>query len=517
MQDDHPPLLGRPDPAKAATDSPISMRRTWVARHLPIVAALLLTFPGPARADDPALSNQRDAKDIGAEIRVAPLQATDASRAPTLTIERYREDWSVLANPASRTGRWTERFKYIPLDQSGQVYLTTGGEVRERFEGYDGNQWGSARDQHYLWSRVMPYADLHVGRVRFFAQPILAYASGIKPRPSPIDQTGADLLQGFVDIVEDLGPDTSLRIEAGRQMFGLGSERLVGTRYGLNVPLAYDGTRANLYVRNGRLQIFYVRPVENRTGNLDDRSSHRQALWGAYGTHWFKADQTIGIDLYYLGFRDRQAIVQQGSGREERATFGVRWFSSASNWHWNFEEAYQIGSFAGGRVRAWGLANELGRTLPDLPLSPDLNLRVDFISGDKSAGRRSMQGFDPMFPKGKYFGGLSPVGPRNIIDVHPDLTLKLSRKLSLGLSAMAYWRQSLGDGVYDTPGRLLRAGSSGQSRFIGKQAEVALAWQASPELSLAGSLAAFAPGAFIRETGPAHTIRMLGLETNFRF
>ena len=81
---------------------------------------------------------------------MAPLQATDASRAPTLTIERYREDWSVLADPAKQTGRWTEPLKYIPLDKSGTDYLTTGIELRERYEGYDGLQWGSARDQHYL-------------------------------------------------------------------------------------------------------------------------------------------------------------------------------------------------------------------------------------------------------------------------------------------------------------------------------------------------------------------------------
>ena len=362
----------------------------------------------------------------------------------------------------------------------------------------------------------MPYADLHLGQVRVFVQPILAYASGLTPAPTPIDRTGADLLQGFVDVVQDLGPKTSLRVEVGRQMFGLGTERLVGTRYGLNVPLAFDGTRANLYYPRGRLQLFAVKPVENRLGDFDDRSSRTQALWGVYDTTWFNADQTIGADFFYLGFRDRRATVQQGTGREERATFGTRWFGSASGWHWNFEFNYQTGSFAGGRVRAFGIANELGRTFTKLPLGPDVTLKVDVISGDKDSAKANMEGFDPMFPKGKYFGGLSPIGPRNIIDVHPAVTLNLAPRVQLGLAAMAYWRQSLGDGVYDTPGQLLRAGAPTQARFIGKQAEVAITWQATPELSFDASFAAFAPGAFIRETGPAQTIKMLGLEANFR-
>lgn len=478
------------------------------------VIALLLPLPGAAWAQDQAV--QREAKDVAAEEKLVPAQATDASRPPTLTIERCREDWSILADPSKGEDRWTAPFKYIPFDRSGTTYLTTGIEVRERYEGYDGLEWGSARDLHYLWSRAMPYADLHLGKVRIFAQPILAYASGLKAGPTPVDRTGADLLQGFIDIVQKFGPETSLRVEAGRQMFGLGTERLVGTRYGLNVPLAFDGTRANLYYHRGRLQFFYVRPVENRLGDFDDRSSSSQALWGAYGTQWFKADQTIGADFYYLGFRDRHAAVQQGVGREERSTLGTRWFGRAFDWHWNFEFNYQTGTFAGNPIRAFGIANELGRTFSKLPFSPDVTLKIDFISGDKDAGRPEMQGFDPMFPKGKYFGGLSPIGPRNIIDVHPAVTFNLPHGLQLGLAGMAYWRQSLGDGVYDTPGRLLRAGTPSEARFIGRQAEVALTWQASPDLSLDASFGAFVPGGFIRQTGPARTIRMLGLEANFR-
>jgi hypothetical protein len=42
-----------------------------------------------------------------------------------LTIVRYDEDWSVLADPATRTGRWTDALKYIPLGSEGASYLTT--------------------------------------------------------------------------------------------------------------------------------------------------------------------------------------------------------------------------------------------------------------------------------------------------------------------------------------------------------------------------------------------------------
>lgn len=92
--------------------------------------------------------------------------STNLERAPTLTIERYSEDWSIFANPANRKGDWTEPLKHIPLNDDGSVYLSTGLEARSRYEGYQNVNWGAAPDDDYAWHRLMPYADLNVGKVR---------------------------------------------------------------------------------------------------------------------------------------------------------------------------------------------------------------------------------------------------------------------------------------------------------------------------------------------------------------
>jgi hypothetical protein len=65
-----------------------------------------------------------------------------------------------------------------------------------------------------------------------------------EPAAGATDQSRLDLLQGFAEV--DLGP---LTLRGGRQMVSLGTERLVGTRYGPNTPLAFDGAR--LLVRAG--------------------------------------------------------------------------------------------------------------------------------------------------------------------------------------------------------------------------------------------------------------------------
>lgn len=450
---------------------------------------------------------------IGVLAGSAPAVAAEreAWQPPTLTITRYDEDWSALADPDEQTGRWTEKFKYIPLDSSGRAWLTTGGELRLRSENYRNNGWGDAPapNDSYVWLRAMPYVDLHVGRVRAFVQPILAKAAGVAPSAGPVDETGLDLLQGFADVTLPIAADTSLTLRGGRQMLSLGTERLIGTRYGPNVPLAFDGFRADIRSGATVISLLAMRPVQPGKGAFDDAASDTKSLWGVYAA-------LPGLDLYYLGYRNGAARFGTRSGVERRHSIGLRSHGTAGNWDWNVEGVVQLGSFAGESIRAWTLGTEFGRRFPAAPLAPHAILRVNIVSGDRHAGDNTLGTFNALFPKGKYFGELSPVGPTNIISTNPGVTLALRHDLSLGISAMAYWRYSRGDGVYDIPGHLLRAPGNAKARFIGKELEASLSWQATPELELSTSLSAFAPGAFIRETGPAKTIGMLGLEANFR-
>jgi hypothetical protein len=434
--------------------------------------------------------------------RAAPREAWQA---PTLTITRYDEDWSDLADAEKREHHWTGPFKYVPLGDN--AWISTGIELRARTESYEDNLWGSAEapDDAYLWLRAMPYVDLHLGKVRGFVQPIVATSIGVAPSASPIDETGADLLQGFVQA--DLGPVT---LRGGRQMLSLGTERLVGTRYGPNVPLAFDGVRADVVVGGAKVSLLAARPVQPGTGSFDDRTSSSKALWGLYAT-------TPGLDLYYLGYSNERAQWGASSGKETRHSLGARWHGSRDDWHWNAEGVYQFGHFAGQTISAWTLGTELGRSFPDAPLQPDLTLRFNVVSGDRDPADNHLGTFNALFPKGKYFGELSPVGPYNLVNLHPALGLQLLPTISAGLAAAAFWRYSRGDGVYDIPGNLIRAAGDSRARFIGAEVEATLAWQASAELELSASLSAFRPGVFMRETGSAQTIHMLGLESNFRF
>lgn len=450
----------------------------------------------------------------------AHAQGIEAWQPPTLTTVRYDEDWERLADPDERTGRWTEQFKYVPLGEDG-VYLISGMELRARTENYRSNLWGGADapDDGYLWMRALPYGDFHAGRFRAFVQPIAAYASGVAPVASPIDRTGLDLLQGFADVRIGSGRtgDTErvgVTVRVGRELMSFGNERLIGTRYGPNVPLAFDGIRAIVSLPGAVVSIMDKRPVRQGLDDFDDRSDRRRRLSGVYATI---PHQMGEFELYWLRYGNTAATFADGDGRETRYSVGVRFGGTKGDWHWDAEGVYQYGRLATSRIRAWTGSIELGRRFPDVTFSPDALLRASVISGDRRTGDGQLGTFNALFPRGKYFGELSPIGPSNLVTVTPRLTLSIAKPLTVAIAATGYWRYAVADGVYDIPGQLIRPVGGSRARSIGQEVEASFSWQATQELEFSGSVSTFTAGTFLRETRPHRAIGLFVLETNFRF
>jgi hypothetical protein len=418
---------------------------------------------------------------------------------------RYGEDYAYLREPANRTGAWWERFKALPL---GAAHVSLGADLRLRYEHYWNNLWGDAEkpDDGYGWLRVMPHAELQLGRnMRFFGQLIGAWATDVEPSKSPVDETGLDLLQAFAQ-----ARFGSLTLQGGRQLLVYGSERLIGLRFGPNVPQAFDGALARVESRKWRIDTFYMQPVQNRFDNFDDRTDESRELWSVYAT------RASGLDLFYIGYRRDIARFEQGSGSERRHTLGTRFFGGASRWKWDLEGHLQFGEFAGEDIRAWSVATDVRYTFADAPFKPFVELRANAISGDRGPGG-DLNTFNPMFPKGKYFGEIGLIGPYNLVNLHPIAGIDLGQGWSLRGAFALHWRQSLEDGVYSNSGQLLRASSGSRARYIGAHAEIVLGWSPARGVDLELAYALFEPGRFIEETGPASTVHFVAAEMQIRF
>ena len=84
---------------------------------------------------------------------------------PTLTpVDQVNENFSFLRNPANRTDFW-DPFKYVPLDQSGNYYLTLWFENRSEYEWFQNEMWGQGPQtiSGYWLQRIIPAIGLTLG------------------------------------------------------------------------------------------------------------------------------------------------------------------------------------------------------------------------------------------------------------------------------------------------------------------------------------------------------------------
>ena len=420
----------------------------------------------------------------------------------------------MLAGASASSAGALDSIKYVPLTDDGPAYVVIGAELRARYEGYANNLTNdeTGLDDGYLWYRFLPYADLHIGRTRLFAQPIAAFADGVKPEAGPVDRTGLDLLQAFAETT--IGDDNRFVLRAGRQLISLGSERLVGTRYGPNVPRAFDSVRLNATGGNIDLSVLWARPVLPGPHDFDDRASEDRSLWAAYATIPVGAGKA---DIYYIGTRNSAAVWDTARGRELRHTFGVRSFGARSDWRWNVEVIGQLGNVGNQRIRAWSAASELTRTFPEAPLAPSIDLKFNIASGDNDGSDRKLGTFNALYPKGQYFGELTPVGPYNLVNAHLGINFQALPDLTVGVAGSGYWRHRQADGVYAIPGGLLRSGELSTARHLGSQAEAKIDWQATERVAVSASLSQFWPGQFLRGTAFTSEIGMAAIEVAYKF
>ena len=215
---------------------------------------------------------------------------------------------------------------------------------------------------------------------------------------------------------------TQLSLRAGRQEVAFGSSRLVSVREGPNVRRSFDGVRATVAARNWQLDGIGLASAKTERGEFDDDTDRGERLWGVYASGPLRG-AALGLDLYWLALRRDDAEYDQGTHNERRRSIGTRIWGAPGAWDYNFELVYQWGSFGAGDIEAWTAASDTGYTLTALPMQPRLGLRANVTSGDRSPSSSKLETFNPLFPRGSYFGEASLIGPQNHMDLHPMLEL----------------------------------------------------------------------------------------------
>jgi hypothetical protein len=220
--------------------------------------------------------------------------------------------------------------------------------------------------------------------------------------------------------------------------------------------------------------------------------------------------------LYYLRLTNARARYDAGVGDERRHTVGTRLWRAGSPADYNVEMVWQFGSFNGGPIRAWTVATDTGWH-PALRGRPRLGVRADITSGDKNRADGTLGTFNPLFPRGFYFGRVDPLGPYNHTDLHPQLDVSLRHEWKLSASWLWYWRTQLDDGVYSIGGQLLFSGRGSQERFVGQSPQVDVERQLSRHVAVAVGVGRFSAGPFLQEQHAPSAIEYSTAVISYRF
>lgn len=387
--------------------------------------------------------------------------------------------------------------------------LSAGGEIRQRFESFHNEGSEDAPPDSYLLQRYMAHLDLKSDNLRFFVQFKSGLQNGRKDGPRPTDKDSLDLHQAWTEFAIA----KSLSVRAGRQELSFGSSRLVSIRDSPNVRLSFDGARLRWQSPAWRADLLAFRPSQTNPGFFDNSPDFRQALWGLYAT-WIPRR----LDLYYLGLDRKRRRFDEGVGREQRHSFGARWWRPVGKaWDYDYEAVWQRGRFGSGSINAWTVASNTGYTWESIRWKPRAGWKADVTSGDRNPHDGKLGTFNALFPKGNYFSQADLLGPYNLMDLHPSLNLELTPTVGVSADADLFWRYSTRDGIYDTPGFLLVSGSSGTSRSIGRAIKTGFDWKATTHLKFEAEFQYFWAGEFLRQAGRPRPVCFLAIWAVYKF
>ena len=495
-------------------------------------------------------------------------------------VERYEEDYSYLRDPNLSTDPWFDPLKFIPFDPNGDVFLTLNGETRFRYDYTDHRNLGiataavppakpgakpvltpetQAGPNELYKQRYALGGDLHLGEnLRFYADLYHGQQTGHDVGPSvpgsQRDELG--LVNGFGEVY-GIVDDAKTGFRAGRQEIFFGNDLQVRANVSTNLPSpVFDGFRAYRDWGPARVDVFAYNLVNFANDILQDKDNAHVNLWGVYTSYdlpkseWLSSiggDNRASVDLFYFGWRGSPNASAKGAGfyndralltggkitaatgagfvssQDHRYTVGLRAYGEVGNFDYDWQAAYQTGSYAGFTVAAFAFNTDTGYTFHDTPWKPRISTHVDGASGGASSSSGVLQTYQPMYPNTQYYVPNNEFAPTNFYDIAPRVRIEPLPTVSAEYYYAFLWRYSEGDAIYTGAPW---PGAQGQNTYavtvlfpgrpIGQQSDLRINWTIAPHLLFLGEFGVFFPGSALRAAGGRITT-FLDANLTFRF
>ena len=435
-------------------------------------------------------------------------------------------DWSILRGvDRHNTDDWWDRYKFIPLNESGSIWIGFGGQLRSRVEYWNNFNFGVAppgvetTDTFWL-NRVLFHADLHVGEnFRTFGEFKGAWVTSreLAGGARTIDQDDADLQQLFFDYTFDVSGGSRLTLRPGRQAFSFGKQRLISRLPWGNTLRAWDGASA-IWKQSGWTATglwAQFAPVLPYDFNVPNSGS---VLYGLYAENKVP-DRSRQHDLYVLGI-DRNMVTFNGtSGEEQRLTVGTRVSDkdARTGLGGELEGGYQFGSVGSGNISAWFLAAVADYSFELARLPSKLFVGYDYASGDDSPGG-NVGTFNQMFPLGHaYLGFIDIVGRQNIVDYHAGMSSVVAPRTTARVAYHHFELATSNDALYNAGGGVVVPGGTSGSRNVGGELDLTVKWDVTRHFNCLLGYSHFFPSTVPQDAGLTEDTDFAYLQLQYDF
>ncbi|WP_242009968.1 alginate export family protein [Acetobacter conturbans] len=421
-------------------------------------------------------------------------------------VERWAEDWSNLRDKKNRIDIM-DPLKYIPLNDSGSIYLTFSGNFRQhnfydQRAGFGQTKKDPAYRQNMRWNLG---ADLHLGEhVRLYGELMSGQAGGINyyGYNNGRWRSNLDAQQAFVEIKGHL-LNAKMGVMIGRMAFLDAPPYFTAGSVYPTIPYSWNGVRAYSFWKNFRVDVFDLTltnwPLENVP--FHDQVGYKTRLFGAYTSYAVPSFTFLGkksqifVDTYYLGFllASAQIAKQTGSisGSTHRDTPGMRvWgnagpieFSAGGSWQGGYFNAADHGpsrpvsAYSFNAQLSWRFAKWWGR--------PAIGIQADDVSGgnyNKSQTSSWGSYMSPFVPSAYYLDMSTYLGNQNLIDVGPILTMAPTSNTTLLMKVPVVWRNSTNDAIYSNP--TAPYGLRPHGGYTATLPQASFAWRATRHITL---------------------------------
>jgi hypothetical protein len=389
-----------------------------------------------------------------------PAEEVDDKQAPKLPgpipRARWSEDWSTYGDtaPLLDTGvppsdYFLRSIKFIPLDESGEMYLSLGGEFRLAYEVYDDKDMGISDigRQDALQLRLAMHADLHLSKHwRIFGQLGYGAVDSREGGEKTADETDIDIWELFVDYRLPIREDERVVFRLGRQLIETGS-LFINAGEGNNVRQVYDGFRMGWidrdFIKFGAFAVEYVDFADGRF----EMSGTGEYFWGLQAGMRHR-QLKLNTHFLYTGWdlKDRQ-FEQGGGGRhDERRHTLLLWLNrpitSNEQWGLDYYLAYQFGEYydqpGGSDISAFAGFGEVRYAFYKRATTPIVGLKTAYFSGDRDPNDDELNTFyDHVFAT-PFFGYARDIQPYNLIFIQPNVGYGFGDKLLITLRHRFY-------------------------------------------------------------------------------